>query len=50
MSLVANPLSQPVALSLFPTKVSVLPSRVAAGFASPAKDHTVQRLTLGEIG
>lgn len=37
---------QPVALTLNPTLVSVLPCRVAAGFPSPAQDHAIQRLDL----
>ena len=46
MSLATIPLDQPVALSLIPTMVSVLPCRVAAGFPSPAEDHAVQRVDL----
>jgi len=46
MSLATIPLDQPVALSLIPTMVSVLPCRVAAGFASPAEDHAGQRFDL----
>jgi DNA polymerase V len=40
------PLDQPVALTMLPTLVSVLPCRVAAGFPSPAEDHAVQRVDL----
>jgi hypothetical protein len=46
MSLSAIPFDQPVALSLIPTMVNVLPCRVAAGFPSPAEDHAVQRVDL----
>lgn len=46
MSLATITQDQPVALSPFPTLVSVLPCRVAAGFPSPAEDHAVQRVDL----
>jgi DNA polymerase V len=46
MSLATFPLDHPVALSLTPALVSVLPCRVAAGFPSPAEDHAVQRVDL----
>jgi len=46
MNLATLPLDQPVALSLIPTLVSLLPCRVAAGFPSPADDHAVQRVDL----
>lgn len=36
----------PVALTLVPTLVNVLPCRVAAGFPSPAEDHELQRVDL----
>ncbi len=38
--------NRPVALTITPTMVSVLPCRIAAGFPSPAEDHAVQRLDL----
>ena len=37
---------QPIALTLAPTVLNMLPARVAAGFPSPAEDHAVQRLDL----
>jgi len=46
MSLAAIPLDHPVAMSLTPNLVAVLPCRVAAGLPSPAEDHAVQRVDL----
>jgi DNA polymerase V len=46
MNLATIPQDLPLALSLIPTMVSVLPCRVAAGFPSPAEDHAVQRIDL----
>jgi len=46
MSLARVPHNLPVALSLTPNLVAVLPCKVAAGFPSPAEDHAVQRVDL----
>ena len=46
MSLATIHHDQPVALSLIPTLISELQCWVAAGFASSAQDHAVQRVDL----
>ena len=46
MSLAVLNLDQPAALALTSTRVSAFPSRVTAGFPSPAEDHAVQRIDL----
>ncbi len=46
MNLCDLPLARPLALTLIPESVNVLPCCVAAGFPSPAEDHMVQRVDL----
>jgi DNA polymerase V len=46
MNFPISPLDQPVAPSMSPTMLNVLPCQVAAGFPSPAEDHAVQRVDL----